>query len=349
MVDWSRGDLGHRLTVYQVDPLNLTDVRGELSEVTGGSLDLDYYGDTRQGAQVNAHDHNWDGSAALRIVHTVYDYTGDLFTETLFTGYVTQTDTDGTETTFTLNSTLHGLETNVTPGRASISKSSKALAVMRSMFTTVSRPFYYAANVRDYLFGSAVVYDAGTSYLSMLYDVCNTSQNRLTVDGNGFAVVEPYTPPSQKTANWSEDTEDPRSMVVGRVTYSDNSLETPERVIVSASDGENTITVTAVAPAGTYTRHSVRGYCVDAFYQVSDLSPFTRAAAQSLANRYLNQGLVIDRKASHQMMYRPLREGDIELLTDAGETLRWQVASATLDFNSWIWSLELRGGWQNAI
>ena len=346
MVDWSRGDLGHRLTVYQVDPMNLTDVRGELSEVTGGSLDLDYYGDTRAGAQVSCHDHNWDGSAALRIVHTVFDYTGDLLTETLFTGYVTDIDTNGSETTFTLNSTLHGLETNVTPGNSTVSRSSKALAVMKSYFTIVSRPFYYAPGARDYLYGSAVVYDAGTSYLSMLHDVCNTSNNRLTVDADGFAVVEPYTAPSQKAASWHEDTGNARSLIVGRVAYSDNRLETPERVIVSATDGDRTITVTAVAPAGTASRHSVRGYCVDAFYHVSDLSPFARNAAQALANRYLNQGLVIDRKASHQMMYRPLREGDVELLTDEGETRRWQVASASLDFKSWVWSLELRGGWQ---
>lgn len=346
MVDWSRGDLYHSMRVQMIDPYGLKQVRGELTDLIGGELQLEYYGDTRMGATVTALETcGWDGSSALRLVHTVSDYTGELLTETLFTGYVTDSSLSDSIVTFTLNSTLHGLETNVVSGGTTISKSSKAKSVMSSLFKNVSRPYRFGPGSTDYLYGTSVVYDAGTSYLHILNEIADKSGNRMNVDANGIVVVERYAEPSKKTQSWSEDTSSERTMVIGPIEYSDNSMQTPERAIVVAEKDSSRIVATAIAPAGSPSRHSVRGYGIDDFHTESDLSPFTQASAQSLANKYLKEAIVVDRKCSHSMMYRPLREGDIELLTDNGQTLRWQVSSATLDLAAWTWKLDLKGGW----
>jgi hypothetical protein len=345
-IDWSKGDLSHRLEVLQVDPLNLTDVRGRLAEPTGGELDLDYYGDTRMGGTVDEFGGSWDGSSALRLVHTVYDWTGDLLTETLFTGYVTRARSRNGTRTYELASTLHGLETNVTPGTFNVTAGTKALDVARHIFKVVSRPYRIDPGAGDYLFSGAVVYDAGSSYLSILFDLMDKSGNRISVDENGIVTVSRYVRPSMRTPDWEESTADARTCIIGAPDYSDGTMEMPERTIVHAEKDGATITVTSLAPAGTATRHSVRGWCIDDYHEESDLSPFTRDAAQALADRYLAVALEPDREMAHGLMYRPLREGMVEAMTDGGETRRWQVSSAALDLAAWTWDITFKGGWQ---
>ena len=343
--DWSRGDLVHRMEVRQVDPLNLKTVRGSLEEPVGGELDLDYYGDTRMAATVEEFGYTWDGSSALRIVHIVSDWTGDLFTETLFTGYVTRVNRRGNMTSYELASTLHGLETNVTPGAFSISKSSKALDVVKHIFKIVSRPYSIDATATDHLFSGDVVYEAGSTYLSILFDLMDRSGNRISTDANGITTVKRYTRPSKATPDWDESTDDARTLIIGAPEYSDGSMEAPERTIVHAEQDGQAITVVSLAPEGTFTRHSVRGYCIDDYHDESDLSPFTRETAQKLCDTYLANALEPDREMYHGMMYRPLREGMVERLADGGTTRRWQVADAVLDLAAWTWEINFKGGW----
>lgn len=345
MVDWSRGDLFHRFEVLQVDPLNLKNVRGRIMEPTGGELNVEYYGDTRMGAKVEEFGYSWDGTSALRIVHTVYDWTGDLLEETLFTGYVVRVDRRDSKCTYELSSTLHGLETNVTPGAFSVSAGSKALDVCKRIFATTSRPYRIGSGAGDYLFGGATVYKAGKSYLSILFDLMDKSNNRISVDENGIVTIDRYVRPSDRVPDWSESTEDIRTCIIGAPEYSDGSMTMPERSIVHAEKDGSSITVTAVAPSGTPSRHAIRGYCIDDYHEESDLSPFTRAAAQKLVNTYLSNALEPDRELYHELMYRPIREGMIERLTDNGEIRRWQVSDAVLNFNSWTWKINFKGGW----
>lgn len=345
MVDWSRGDLSHRMEVLQVDPLNLVSVRGSIVEPSGGELNLDYYGDTRMGAVIEEFGSSWDGTSALRIVHTVSDWTGDLYTETIFTGYVTKASRKNSTRTYELASTLHGLETNVTPGVFTVSAGSKALDVCRRIFDTVSRPYSIAPDAVDYLFSGAVVYEAGSSYLSILFDLMDKSNNRISVDEDGIVTISRYVRPSVRTPDWSESTEDARTCIIGSPEYSDGSMTAPERSIVHAEKDGKTITAVALAPSGTYTRHAVRGYCIDDWHDESDLSPFARSSAQALADKYLANALEPDREMHHGLMYRPLREGMVESLYDGGETRRWQVSDASLDLKSWMWDINFKGGW----
>ena len=352
--DWTRGDLGHRLTVLMIDPLNLTTERGELEGVVrGGSYDLAYYSDTRMGAKVSTFTpdgpDNWDGTAALRLVHTVFDYTGDLWSETLGTFYVTGRDWDvregGYVTNYVLSGTMHGLETNVTPHAYTIAKGARALDVIKRVMTITSRPYYAEGGARNYTFSGPVVYDAGTSYLSILFDVCNRSNNRISVVRDGRIVISPYVAPSQKAATFETVAGDPHGMFIGPFSTGDAGLDLPERAIVSATKDNRTITGTAIAKSGTRMRHSRRGYGIDDFRSLSNMTPFTQRQADALAARYLASDDTEERTADHALRYRPLREGDIELLTVAGATKRWHVKNASLDLASWTWKLSLRGGW----
>lgn len=353
--DWTRGDLSHRLQVLMVDPLNLSTIRGELEGVVrGGSYDLGYYTDTRMGASIKTFTpsgpDNWDGTAALRLVHIVSDYTGDLWQETLGTFYVTGRDWEISEgnysTDYKLSGTLHGLETNVTPRSYTVAKGARALDVIKRIMKTTSRPYYIEGGARNVAYSSPVVYDAGTSYLSILFDVCDRSRNRLNVVRDGRVVVGPYTAPSQKAATFSTVAGDPHGLFIGPFSTGDAGLELPERAIVEATKDNKTITGTAIAKAGTRQRHNRRGYGIDDFRTLTNLSPFSQKQADALAARYLATADTEERTAEHGLLYRPLREGDIELLTVGNDTRRWHIKNAKLDLASWTWDLSLRGGWK---
>lgn len=351
-VDWARGDLTHTLAVLVVDPTDLVTVRGELGGVTGGKLDLQYYGDTRMGAElVTVGDHGWDGSGALRLVHDVSDHTGLLLRETLFTGFVTGASWDGEgdsrRVTWSLSSTLYALQSTVASQGYSVARGTKALSVVRHVCEALDRPYEVGSAAREYAYGSNKVYEAGTNYLSLLFDVCDRANDRLTVDADGIVVVDGYEPPSGRAPDFDSDERDARGSVVGPVSGDVSGFDTPARVVVRAESGNRTVTGVANVPSGSPLSAGVRGYKLDRFETVSDLSPFTQAAARALAQRYLDNDLNDVPSISHGLTYRPLREGMVERLTMAdGSTARWMVTGARLDLNSWTWELDLKGGWE---
>ena len=351
MVDWHRGDLRHGVTALLVDPHNLTDVRGELANVTGGKLDLSFYGDTRMGAELTTKgDHGWDGSAAVQIIHNVSDYTGTLLTEALFTGFVTEapweSEDDSLSVTWSLSGALHAFEAATADQGWSIAKGDKALDHIRSICSRLHRPYVIASSALQYVYGANKVYEAGTSFLSILSDICSTSRNRLSVDALGRLTIGRYVAPSSRGIDFYADEREPRGMVIGPVKGDTGRLTTPSRVIVRADNGTSTVTGTASVANGSKESEGVRGYRVDRFEAVSDLSPFTREAAQKLANRLLDESISELPSIQHGLTYRPLREGQIEHLTRKdGTSARWMISNASLDLTTWKWELDLKGGW----
>ena len=350
-IDWTRGDLRHGLTVLQVDPTDLTDVRGELRGVTGGKLDLQYYGDTRMGAKLETTGaHDWDGSAALRLVHTVSDYTGVLLVEPIFTGFVTEAswegESDARKVSWTLNSTLHAMESAVVGWPYSVAAGSKALGVIAQMCASLGRPCRIDQSAHEYLFSSNKVYEAGSTYASILFDVCDRSDNRMSVDAEGVVTFSAYELPASRGVDYDASELGERGAVIGPVSGDAMGLDAPARVVVRAEDGDKSVTGAALAPDGSPSSAKVRGFRNDRFETVSDLTPFTTEAARALAQRYLDADLSEVPAIKHGLLYHPLREGAIERLTMRdGSTARWMVSGASLDLTKWTWELDLKGGW----
>lgn len=350
-VDWSRGDLYHALTVYQLDP-NSFEVRGTLDGVTGGKLDLQYYGDTRMGAELTTvGDHGWDGSAALRIVHTVSDYTGTLLTEPLFTGYVDsvswEDELDGCKRSWTLKSALWALETTYVERGLSFAKGTKALDMCQRFCRWASQKVRVESSANEYVFGGNKVYEAGKSFLSCVLDICDAANNRLSVDANGVVTITGYKAPSTLAADWTADERSARGTVIGPVKGDVGGLDAPARVIVHGESGDSKVTGIAEVAQGAASSAGVRGFRRDRYESVTDLSPFGIGAAQSKARALLANDLADVPSISHGLLYQPLREGSIERLTRRdGTTARWMVSGASLDLAAWTWELDLKGGWQ---
>lgn len=350
-VDWSRGDLRHGMRALMVDPGDLSAVRGELRGVTGGKLNLNYYGDTRMGAELTTvGDHGWDGSAAIRIVHTVGDYHGPLLEESLFTGLVTaapwEGEGDALAVTWTLSGTLHAFEAAVAETGYSIARGAKALGLVASIARTLGRPYAIQPGAVEYVFGTNRVYEAGRTWLSILYDIADASGNRIGVDALGRLTLDRYVAPASRGVDYAADERDPRGTVIGPVKGDTGGLSSAARVIVRGDNGSRTVTGIASVPSGSAASAGARGYRVDRFESVTDLTPFGVSAARAKAQRLLDEEQGELPAIQHGLTYRPLREGAIERLTRRdGTTARWMVSGATLGLGSWTWDLDLKGGW----
>jgi hypothetical protein len=358
MVDWSRGDLAHSIRVLTVSPSDYTTVTGELSGVEGGTLSLDYYSDTRMSATLRTLDRGdsgWNGLDMLRIVHVVYDYTGVLMEETLGTFFVSVDNGlswdwkgDVRECSWNLMSVLRGVQLAAPSGGLTAAKGTRALDCMRNWahyFPPYGSNLRIMGDARDAKYGSAARWDVGKNYLEVFFDLADKAHDYLTCDEMGNFVVRAYVAPSEKSPSFELDDGDPRTLLVGDVSSGDEGLSVPSRVVVYASDGDTTIHKTADTSVQR-AKEGVRGYRYDSLHQESQMEPFTGRRAQALADGYARSESEALRKCSFSMMYRPLREGDVILLTWRGETARWQVASAKLDFSKWVWDLDCKGGWR---
>lgn len=346
--DWASGALRHEMRVELVDPGNLETVRGGLEGLdASGRLSLDYYGDTRAGLTLSTSvpvgwSDGWDGTAAMRLVHTVGDWS-----EELFTGYVTSTDwTDASgmrKTSYTLNSCLYGLQTDRVGWPYTVGAGAMGLDAIERVLDKCSRPYRVLPGALDYRFGSATVYEADKTWLSVAFDLADRSGDRLDVDGRGMVTVGRYDSPSARTPSIVLDTSDPMAVTVGQVGGSSNALDIPSRVVVHASDGESELTGWAYQPASSPYTNTRRGYNLDSYHDESDMEPFTQAQADALASSYLSrESSLVDRRTA-SMMYRPLRTGQVVELRHSGETDRYMVSTAELDLSTWTWSLDLKG------
>lgn len=341
-MDWTRGDLYHSLSVQMVDPTNLSDIRGEMGGVSGGKIDWDYYSETRGKAQLECAGDPWDGTSALRLVHTVSDWTGELLSEVLFTGHVTDRE-PGETTRYTVSSTLMALDNEAFGSGFTVGNNAKAMGVCEQILKASGRP--YSLEGYDRIFSSGIRYGANDSRRHALSEICSLTDNRLTVGNDGTVIISKYSQPSLATPDWSEDTSDARTMVIGEPVITDDGLSIPTRVIVCAESKGSEMVAVAEVPKGSPYSAEARGYSVDMVVELHD-APSSMEELRQTARKRLETETVLDMRCSHSMMYRPLREGMVESLTHKGETRRWQVASATLDLKKWTWQLELKGGWQ---
>lgn len=350
--DWTSAILEHSFYVEMVDPLTLNDVRGQLDYVErSGSLTLKYYGDTRAGLTLTTvvpygETDGWDGSAALRLVHTV----GNDWQENLFTGFVTSrawSDDAGVRTySYELNSPLYALQTEYAASTYTVGANGLALDALKKIFQRAQRPYTISGTALNYRFGSATCYGSDETFLSICYDLADRSGDRLSVDGNGNVVVDKYINPSERAATYELDTSDASAVTIPPGSGSDDRLEIPARVIVSAKSGtgddEVEIIGTASLASTSEFARARRGYQVDSYHSESDMEPFNQEQANAIAKKYLDSESAVSYETELSMMYAPMHEGYVIKLDHQGESGRFMVSTAALDLNTFIWKLTLK-------
>lgn len=345
--NWTSGAIEHDFYVVMVDPLNLTTIRGELKNVNrDGTFTLKYYGDTRAGLTLTTtttagESDGWDGSAALRLVHTVGEWS-----ETLFTGYVTDTsysDESGMRTTsYTLNSVLYGLSVEYTANPYTVGKDAMALDVLTNIFEHCSKPYTIMPDCTDYRFGKATVYASDKTLLNVVYDVADKATDRLNVDAMGIIVLKKYTSPAYRSPDIELNTSDTKAVTIAPISYSDNKLEKPARAVLVATQGDEQIV--GIAQLGSDSEYSRgrRGYLLDSYYTSTDMEPFTQERANTVAQQRLNGASDLTITIELETMYMPMQAGWIVRLNHLGDMANYMITVAALDLGSWLWKLTMK-------
>lgn len=334
-LDWKDLTRKDELTFLMVSPTNLNDVYGELDgvDLSGSSLDAEYYTDTRTSGSLTVVGDGWIRGSLIRVVHSIPAWG---WSRTLGTYIVTG---DGASRkngvwrySLTLQSMLFGLSTDLLVRPWTVAKNAKALKAMRDCLNAANFSYSMSGAV-DYKFKTPQVMESGTSRLACLYSICSSTGNRIDVNGNGVVTVSKYTNPSSKVASARIDLSDPRGIAFDDLSRSTDWLQMVDTAAVSfkysdkVKRGGKTETVQreinayAKVSSSLHQARAKRGYTVTDFRSVSELDPQTAAQAQKLASQYLkgNAPELVEWKLT--TTYLPVWEGDVvELVVHDGMT-----------------------------
>jgi hypothetical protein len=317
LYDWLDTRRQDAIHVYMLSPTGNNEVLGELEGVilSSSSLDYGYYSDTRVSASITYAGDSWIRGTFLRIVHEVPEWG---YTNTLGTFIVTSEDASLERgvwrTTLTLHSMLMPLSTELLTAPLTRAQGASALTTFGTLCTKAGRR-YNTSGANDAVASSAEVYEAGSTIITHLFDLCDSANNRLDVAPDGTIVAEPYVLPAAKTAQWTLDTEAIRGTTTGALSRSSNGLEMPDTVAVQYTyqdDENNDREIIGVAKL-TNSQYSAseRGYSITDFRSITDMTPATQARADELAKTYLAKQTTEKVEWDVTSIYLPLWEGDV--------------------------------------
>ena len=319
MTDWKDQARADRLRFDMVSPTNIDAVYGELTGVVlhDSSITCGYYTDTRTAGTLTVRGDGWRRGSLVRVTHTAPGWRNVIGT------YIVGNDDGerghgGWGQTLELRSILHGLSTDRLTGPFTVARGGYALAAIKKLLASRGRRAVYSRPT-DHRYGSAKVYPTGEAVLSVLFDLCAASGNRLDVDGRGRVTVGRYVRPASKTPKLTVDLADPRGTVDGGVSLHTNYLEMPTNAVVSYRDGygddAREIRATATVAKGSHASRGARGYTVTEYRELTEMSPKTWGEAQKRADRLLRDGSRELVEWTLTTRYLPLWEGDMVTLS----------------------------------
>ena len=163
---------------------------------------------------------------------------------------------------------------------------------------------YVPLNPKDVTAQKTVVYDIGESYLDILYDICDKTDNRMDLDGHGRVTLSQSVDHSMVDPIWTLDYNDPRSMIIeGSVKMDAQIDDVPSRAIVI---NQNIIGYVDVPSSYSYSA-AHRGYIKAEKY--SESSATNTKKAIDMATKYLNS-YTLGGQWTMDCLYFPCHCGD---------------------------------------
>lgn len=317
--DQRREDVFHFL---MVDPHNLDVIRGEIDNIilSDCSLTYGYDTDTRVSGKVKFLEENFIENSWIRIVHEVRkeNYFNELGTFIAVNPSV-KTINGTNEVTYDLQSVLWTLKSDLCPYHFAIGQGAYSLDAFDRVCDTCHRPFVHKATAVDYIYTSSKVYEMGSSYLDILFDISNISGNRVEVDGHGRITIEGYSNPAYLATSWDLNADDSRSVIINEgISKSSTDYDTPNRAIIIYQNNDTEIYAYSDAPSEFKFSQSQRGYVMAEVYQMNDMSPATKERAQTLSEQYLEENLTGVTEYSLTSAYFPAKPGETLNLTYGG-------------------------------
>ena len=314
---WEDTGHGWLLTADVVDQHDQGAVLGRMSGLvlSGCSVTEGYYTDTRVSADVRTAtadgDDGWVDQARIRLTLSVPEWG---WSRPLVTGFVTgvsPSDQDGgLVVDYALDSTLWALSVDRTDHRVVVGSQGSMVAAASSLIGSCGYP-HDLSRAQDRLYQSAVVWEAGDSPLSVLYDMCG-SGSRLGVDGMGTVTMERYVAPSRRTPQYDIDPRSSRTLVLADPVEEERSeFDAPGKAVAVASAGDADVVGSARVAPSARPSWERRGYSRAETYQWSGSGTPTSSTLSRYAEGMLAQSQDLGRRWSLKAAYMDARAGDV--------------------------------------
>lgn len=336
---WRDPGRGHDIKVYMIDPHNLDIIRGELIGLKKVNITDGYYSDTKISGSIETIDDDYIGGSWLRIVADGEE----IATLGVQNQKSTQAPEGGQASAYDMQSTLWMLDSDIAYHLYTIGQNTRANNAIRTIAKICGKEVIFQAGCQDAIYTTAKVYERTDSYRSILADICSKANNQLSVDGHGRLSVAPYIDPTSKAVSWVLDADDPRGVVLSPgYEDSDASGEAYNRSVVVATNNDRTIIASTDAPASSPISSAYRGWTRTNVHDLSDMSPFTRARAQQLANQYAVDDRSQGKNRDTTCMYFPVKAGEVVDWVQGGNHQRYLVQTAESDLIAWTVKLTLK-------
>ena len=314
-IDWKDPKRTDVIRFQMVDPNNLDEVFGDVEDVQLGSSDVTfgYYTDTRYTSRITfLHGNNYVPNMWIRIVHEVpaADYVNELGT---FVPVSPNVNYGGAVTdSYTLQSPLWALKNDLCTSSFAVAKGMRFGNAFQYACEKCGRP-YIMQNPNDWAAEKSVVWECGTSYLQILMDIADATNNRVDLDGHGRILLSPLDDMRYVSPSWELDSDDPRSIILeGSIKMEPESDEIPNRTIVV----NGSYIGVADLPDGAEYSAAQRGYVKAQKYTGTGIK--STAAAQAMAKAYLD-GFAKVTQWTMSTLYFPCKCGETVMFTMNGE------------------------------
>lgn len=337
------------LKAYAVDPHNFDLTRCEIEGLQqSGHITWGYDSDTRVSASISVLDPTFPHGSWIRLVVEAPEYTEELGTFAISHIQKEEVGENSLLVSYDLQSVLWALSEDRGGYHYCIGSGVKTqTAAARIVSDVCGRKYRFLPGMRDTASGSNTVYEIGDSFLSILFDICNKSNNRLDCDGHGRITFEPYISPRNREYDVEIDERDPRSIVLDSgLTEDDSSGEAYNRTIVyykgrpEGSDKDVEILAGGQVVSSDPISASVTGVTRTQVHTVNDMSPATQARANQLVSTYISDDVDPNITRDRTIMWIPIKGGVVMKWTDKlGVTGKWFARTVEGNFDDWTMSL----------
>lgn len=312
-MNWTEAGRRDVFSFEMVDPFDLDASRGWMDGFVSGKVTQGYYTDTRYSAKLTFAGSGYIPGSLIRIHHDAGTFHEELGTFYVIEHEVTFLDGEQVED-FSLQSTLARVSENVYGTHFAVSNKTNlqalAYALEREHFT-----YQILETCPVYNFATPRVYDIGEDVLSVIFDMADVSGCRVDVDPHGVIQVIPSDVYSRTPVfTFADD----NGTISGDI--SSEASDIYNKAVVLYTAGKSEVCGGAELPSEHPYSYAQTGRKVAKVYRVNDLQPPNSAAAQRLAQRYLNEISTEFRTYTFESIYVPGRAGDIYALRLDGET-----------------------------
>ena len=241
-MDWTKTGYSWTVTVTVVHQTNVDNTLGVLSgvQLNGLTITENYYSDSRVQAKVSTvvKEGTSDGYVKNGRLRIILDIPSRGFSEELITGYVSdikESSADGyTKRTYTIEGTIWGLLEHKVKDSVTIAKGAKLITVWTGLVSKQTKMQYTTSGAQDHNFTNVIVYEAGTSLSTILFDV-SSGYDRMDVNGHGELTLTKYIAPKEQTATKVMDYHNNRGLMRKTLEKTTSEYDAPGRAIVTAT------------------------------------------------------------------------------------------------------------------